>query len=331
MGARFFWALIICTHVGGSFGYNLIPGCSGHPLYIFDSTPGRHLGSSRQAAGAVAMSMAEERAIAQKYIGGFPWVMVIWGLGGFLLWLALWPLAANGHMPLWLGCITASIIMSANYLPTHEAQHGNIGRPNTSLRWLNELVGHLSVFPSIVPYRLHRAIHLKHHAHTNDETRDPDVYMRADTVWGAAKNAWLSKQPGHAGAVADNVLEDNPKKDRLMLEGLLVTRLAWVLMVALAWSGFALELLMLWWIPRQIANVYTPVTLSWAPHHPMREGGRYRDTRGWKSPMGTILSSGMEYHLVHHLFPSIPLNKTPAAYRELKPLLEGEGVPLGGL
>jgi beta-carotene hydroxylase len=39
----------------------------------------------------------------------------------------------------------------------------------------------------------------------------------------------------------------------------------------------------------------------------------------------------MEYHLVHHLFPAIPLNKTPAAYRKLKPLLEAEGVSLNGL
>jgi beta-carotene hydroxylase len=277
------------------------------------------------------MSISEERAIVQKYIGGFPWLMVTWGLGGFLLWLSLWPLASSGQIPVWLGCIIASIILSGCYLPTHEAQHGNIGRPNTSLRWLNELVGHVSVFPTIFPYRLHRAIHLKHHAHSNDIDRDPDMYMRADSIWGAAKNAWLSKQPGHTGALADNVLAENPNKDRLVLEALLVTRLAWVLMVVLAWSGFALEVLMLWWIPRQIAGIYTPVTLSWAPHHPMKETGRYRDTRGWRSPVGTILSSGMEYHLVHHLFPSIPLNKTPAAYRELKPLLEAEGASLNGL
>jgi len=51
------------------------------------------------------------------------------------------------------------------------------------------------------------------------------------------------------------------------------------------------------------------ITLAWAPHHPMREKGRYRDTRIWKSPVGTVLSSGMEYHFIHHLFPSIPLNK----------------------
>ena len=71
--------------------------------------------------------------------------------------------------------------------------------------------------------------------------------------------------------------------------------------------------LMLWWLPMQIATIYTQITLSWAPHHPMQEKGRYRDTRIWKSPVGTVLSSGMEYHFIHHLFPSIPLNKHPKA------------------
>ncbi len=277
------------------------------------------------------MSIREERAIAQKYIGGFPWVIVVWGPGGFLLWLSLWPLTHTGQLPLWLGCIVASIILSACYLPTHEAQHGNIGRPNTSLRWFNELIGHVSVFPLIFPYHLHRAIHLEHHAHANNPDRDPDIYMKADSIWGAAKNAWLSKQPGHTGSLADDVPEDNPQKERLIVEAILVTRLAWILMALLAWSGFALEVLTLWWIPRQIAGIYTPVTLSWAPHYPMQETGGYRDTRGWKSPVGTIPSSGMEYHLVHHLFPSIPLNRTPAAYLELKPLLEAERVIMNGL
>ena len=63
----------------------------------------------------------------------------------------------------------------------------------------------------------------------------------------------------------------------------------------------------------------------------MKESGRYRNTKGWKSPVGTILTAGMEYHLVHHLFPAIPLNRTPAAYQELKPLLEKRGMALNDL
>jgi beta-carotene hydroxylase len=277
------------------------------------------------------MSIADEREIARKYIGGVPWFEVTWGLGGFALWLALWPLTATGTLPWWLSCVLATIVLCYCYLPSHEAQHGNIGRPGSRWRWLNETVGHLSMLPLLVPYRLHRAIHLKHHANTNDSERDPDIYMRAPSLWRAAYNAWLSEQPGHDGALRAEVLDDNPRKDQLILEAFIITRLTWLVMAILAWSGFAMEVLIVWWIPRRIAGIYTPLTLSWAPHFPMQETGRYRDTRGWKSPVGTILSAGMEYHLVHHLFPSIPLHKTPAAYRELKPLLEKEGMALNGL
>ncbi|MBT4521405.1 MAG: beta-carotene hydroxylase [Halieaceae bacterium] len=277
------------------------------------------------------MSLAEERQIAQRYIGGFPLLMVVWGLGGFILWLVLWPLAILGVIPLWLGGVVATIILSACYLPSHEAEHGNIGRPKKPFRWLNELTGHLSMFPLLIPYRLHRAIHLKHHAHANDPIKDPDYHNMAENILGAIRQAWLGSQPGFTGALKDQVLEDSVAKDKLVLEALVVTRIAWFAMAVLAVSGFALQLFALWWLPRQIAMIYTVITLSWAPHHPGQETGRYRDTRGWVSPVGTILSSGMEYHLVHHLFPSIPLNKTPAAYRELKPLLEKEGMALNGL
>ena len=126
------------------------------------------------------------------------------------------------------------------------------------------------------------------------------------------------------------MLEDNEKKDKLIWEGFLVTRLWWLCLLLLCWTGFALEALLLWWLPMQIATIYTQITLSWAPHHPMREKGRYRDTRVWKSPVGTILSSGMEYHFIHHLFPSIPLNKHPAVYREMKPILLDNGIRVEG-
>ena len=95
--------------------------------------------------------MEPEREIARKYIGGFPLFMVVWGLGGFALWVSLFPLVHLGYVPLWLGTLLATIVLCYCYLPTHEAQHGNIGRPNTRWRWLNELVGHLSAFPLFLP------------------------------------------------------------------------------------------------------------------------------------------------------------------------------------
>ena len=55
------------------------------------------------------------------------------------------------------------------------------------------------------------------------------------------------------------------------------------------------------------------------------------DTRGFRSTVGTIGSMGMEYHIIHHLHPRIPLMRTPAAYRDLRPILEARGCTLDGL
>ncbi len=42
------------------------------------------------------MSIEQERAIARKYTGGFPLFMVVWGVGGFFLWVSLFPLVHLG-------------------------------------------------------------------------------------------------------------------------------------------------------------------------------------------------------------------------------------------
>jgi beta-carotene hydroxylase len=39
----------------------------------------------------------------------------------------------------------------------------------------------------------------------------------------------------------------------------------------------------------------------------------------------------MQYHIIHHLYPTIPLNRHPAVYRALRPILEERGCELGGL
>ena len=45
----------------------------------------------------------------------------------------------------------------------------------------------------------------------------------------------------------------------------------------------------------------------------------------------TILSMGMEYHVVHHLFPKIPLFQTGPAYWEMRELLLSRGIRNDGL
>ena len=66
--------------------------------------------------------------------------------------------------------------------------------------------------------------------------------------------------------------------------------------------------------------------LSWMPHRPTEQQGRYKDTLPFKSMPENIGSVGMQYHAVHHLYPLIPLSLTPAAFLELKPIVIRKGM-----
>ncbi|MFN5819275.1 MAG: hypothetical protein ACK44Y_02445, partial [Novosphingobium sp.] len=52
---------------------------------------------------------AREKAIAEQFIGGIPWVMVIWPLVNTTVWLSLWPLVLGGTLPLWAGFLIAAL------------------------------------------------------------------------------------------------------------------------------------------------------------------------------------------------------------------------------
>ena len=272
---------------------------------------------------------ALERQIASKYMHIVPWGAVAWGLTNLLVWLALWPLVLLGMLPLWIAFPLATLNIMLCYLPSHEAQHSIIARKGHPLRWLNELVGHLSVLP-FQPFRVLRHTHFEHHLHTNDPALDPDYQVHAPSDFAFLKNTLLRRQPGAKDTAYPEALR-RTGMGHLMIDALIYNACYFLVLFGMAWSGYAIEVALLWWLPRHIASTYIQYYLSWAPHHPGKEQGRYRETRGFKSAVGNLLSMGMQYHIIHHLYPRIPLSKTPAAFRELRPILVRKGCELAGL
>lgn len=269
----------------------------------------------------------EEATIARKYLGRVPWEMVVWGLGNFVVWLSLWPLVFSGMLPLWAGFLLSTLCCILAYLPSHEAQHSIIAAEGTKLRWLNELVGHISTIPLVFPYRVAWITHKQHHAYANDEKRDPDITSRAETWWQSIWSSIKGRQPGNQEGYAKAMREtDDPNRDRAILEAFALRTMHFTVLLICAWTGHALEGLFLWLLPRHLGSIYNVLFLSWAPHHPANETGRYRDTRAWKSPIGTLLTMGMEYHIIHHLYPKIPLIDTAKAFYEFEPILTERGI-----
>lgn len=276
--------------------------------------------------------IATERDIARRHIGKFPFVSVLWGLGNFAVWLSLWPLTFAGILPLWAAFIIASINVSISYLPSHEAQHDIIARPGEPLRWLNELVGHISTIPLVYPYRFLRLSHLEHHKHANDPSLDPDYGFHAKDPFRAVLQTFVNRRPrGSPQKAAYMETLQRIGRPDVILDGLVSEFVYYAILFALAWSGYAVEAALIWWLPRHIAQTYIQFFLGWAPHHPGVEKGRYKDTRAFRFAFGNIASMGMQYHIVHHLHPRIPLLRTPRAYWELRPILEARGCDLGRL
>lgn len=290
-------------------------------------------GQTTQRADLSALGEQElrrlELQVARKYSGRVPWEAVIWAFGNLAIWLALWPLVLLDIIPLWLGFLLATINMALVYLPTHEAQHDLIARKGQPLRWLNELVGHATTWMIVNPFNALRVTHMDHHRHTNDDALDCDITSRAPGPWSAIWETIKHRQPnGKRGPDYIKSLIRNGRED--LVTQMILYRLGFIAILgSFAWSGFAIEAFLLWWLPYHIGLSYTLFFLSWAPHHPMTEQGRYRDTRSWKSTIGNVGSMGMQFHIVHHLHPYIPLTDTPSAYRELRPILEARGCDLG--
>lgn len=268
-----------------------------------------------------------ELDIARRHVGHFPWLVVVWAFLNLAVWLSLWPLVFMGILPVWLGLIIATINAVLSYLPSHEAQHDIIARPGSKLYWLNELVGHLSTIPLALPYRVAKVTHQEHHKHTNDPYRDPDYAAHAKGPWHAIWRSIQNRQPrgeGAFNAYGRTLLRLN--RMDVLREGSLY-RIGWfVTLIALAWSGHAIEAACLWWLPHHLAYTYLQFYLSWAPHHPGDDTSRYGKTRVFRSALGNIGSLGMQYHVVHHLHPRIPLYRTPQAYWEMRPILEARGI-----
>lgn len=273
-----------------------------------------------------------EREIAHRHIGKFPYLAVIWSFANFAIWLSLWPLVLLGYMPLWIGFIIATINLSLSYLPSHEAQHDIIAKPGGKLRWLNELVGWIGSIPLTIPYPVLKATHMQHHKHTNDPELDPDHFCHAS---GPAQSIWRyiqARQPRGERSNSESYAHTLVRIGRpdLILLSIAFNVGYYVFLIAMAWSGFALEAALLWWIPHLIAMSYIIFFLAWSPHHEQGRG-RYKDTRSWKSVLGNLGTMGMQFHTIHHLHPRIPLYRTPKAYWEMRPILEARGVDLGEL
>jgi len=274
-------------------------------------------------------TIKQEAEVGRRHTADIAWPTLALTLVLLVGFVASTAFALAGDLPMACAAFTNGAIIYGCYTVFHEAVHHNIVPKRRNLRWVNAVVGSLVAVPLWMFFHHHRRSHLIHHYKTN-MAEDPDLYA-VGPFWQVALFQiprtvlrYLNPVLLHRECVAFKVDHD----ERRLCMALYMSY--GVFVVALIAAGFGYELLVLWFIPWLLGNTFMLIFFAWWPHHDHAETGRYRDTRISLWPGGNALMLGQNYHLIHHMIPSVPFYRYRAVFDELRPLLEQNNARIDG-
>ena len=235
---------------------------------------------------------------------------------GAVLWAA-----AQEYLSLWAGMLLNSLFAYVGFTIMHEAVHGNIAGARSRLsKIVEDILGWIGGILLLSPYPAFKVLHLRHHAHTNDPVQDADY-------WVAGRNPFT---------VFWKLVTIRISYDRkfLQLDNIETSRrvictsalaICVLIMVLLGLEYGAAYPLMLCFAPSVIALTVLALVFIYMPHHPHTTRDRYYHTAILLGPGIPTMFLGQNYHLVHHLYPSIPFYLCGEAFRRVRPFLEAQG------
>ncbi|MFQ5457169.1 MAG: fatty acid desaturase [Myxococcota bacterium] len=203
--------------------------------------------------------------------------------------------------------------------------HDGVHRTGHRNRALNNAMARVCGLLLTVPFPLFRGVHLEHHAHTNDPSRDPDFIVSRRPRW--LLPLWcLAVTVDYRRKFYGNRLW---RKRGDLVETVAVEILIVAILGACLATGHAIDLLVLWFIPGTLAVLFLAFAFDFLPHHPHSEQTRYYDTRIYPGRLLNWLLLGQNYHLVHHLWTTIPWYRYQRVYRALEGDLRVRECPIG--
>ncbi|HIF63121.1 MAG TPA: hypothetical protein EYG16_02850 [Deltaproteobacteria bacterium] len=282
-------------------------------------TPGQHRCSMNDQA----------RHASLDYMLPLAWPTVVMCFSVLALYTLSWAAALSGAIPLWMGVLFNAVLAYASFTPYHEATHGNISARQPGLGWLNELCGWLAGIPLGECHALFKVAHLKHHANTNNPERDPD-YFEPGVTGAAILLRSLTLVSGYLRAfLSDDVVGPDVIRRRKLLGTAWYGGLLAVI-VAASLAGYLSEVLLLGLLPTSLAWMTLAVCFDYLPHRPHLERNRYLATRVTLFPGLKYLLLWQNFHLVHHLYPTIPFYLYERCFERVRGELTDHGSLITG-
>ncbi|MBW4620241.1 MAG: fatty acid desaturase [Cyanosarcina radialis HA8281-LM2] len=234
----------------------------------------------------------------------------------FLVAILLIVLSAIGYwrwnFPDWSCFIINVLALHMAGTVIHDACH-NAAHRN---RVMNAIMGHGSALMLGFAFPVFTRVHMQHHAHVNDPENDPDHFVSTGgPLWLIAARFFYH--------------EIFFFKRRLwrkyeLLEWFLSRLFVAVVIYLACQYGFLPYIMNFWFVPALVVGIALGLFFDYLPHRPFQERDRWKNARVYPSPILNIAILGQNYHLIHHLWPSIPWYKYQGAYHAVKPLLESK-------
>jgi ferredoxin-NADP reductase/fatty acid desaturase len=220
-----------------------------------------------------------------------------------------------GDLSPWLTVPMGAAVTFLMFSVLHESTHHAIST-NT---WVNNAFGHLSVLLVVpwAPYALVKFIHIEHHRNTNEsKSIDPDAWCEEGPAWQLPLR-WATIDLWYVVFYLRR-LPDRPRREVAATFTVFTAVIGGF--VAVAAAGHGSELLWGFLVPQRFGMLVLAWWFDYLPHHGLtvtQREDKYRATRVRVGGEGllTPLFVYQNYHLVHHLHPSIPFYRYVRAWK----------------
>jgi beta-carotene hydroxylase len=236
-------------------------------------------------------------------------------LGGYCLAaLTIWGWFV-GHWSLPLLVFTGFLALHLEGTVIHDACH-NAAHPN---RVLNAVMGHGAALLLGFSFPVFTRVHLQHHAHVNDPKHDPDhIVSTFGPLWLIAPRFFYHEY---------FFFQRRLWRRYELFEWIFARTVFVLIVVAAARHGFLPFDFNCWFAPALMVGVTLGLFFDYLPHRPVNYRNRWHNARVYPGKTMNLLIMGQNYHLVHHLWPSIPWYLYQTAYGATKSLLDRHGSP----
>ena len=234
-------------------------------------------------------------------------VVMMLVLSNFGYWLWEWP-----H---WLCFSINTLALHCSGTIIHDACHQSAHRN----RIVNAILGHCSALILAFAFPIFTRVHLQHHGNVNHPNDDPDHYVSTGgPLWLIAVRFLY-----HEVFFFQRRLWRNYELLEWFISRLIIITIVYI-SVQYHFLGYILNF---WFIPAFLVGITLGLFFDYLPHRPFVERNRWKNARVYPGKVLNILILGQNYHLIHHLWPSIPWYNYQPTYYLMKPLLDEKGSP----